>query len=162
LQSHRVTYTSHREAFYAVLGFEAAKLQPETTTAFLQALVKHFYFHVQKNFLELSLVSSNQLGSHSAVVYLWGNGGHQYRYAWAHPVHAPFGQPLPMTCDGCGIFGTARPPSRKKQGLQESILKVGCSFCDRVSEFKKPDDLEFRIEDGDGIWIRTPVQLLSS
>ncbi|KAJ6556080.1 hypothetical protein B0H19DRAFT_1071213 [Mycena capillaripes] len=95
--------------FHALIGFEAAKLQPEITMSFLAAVIKKFYFHNQKNFMDDCLAVSSHLGSHSGVVYLYGNGESHYRYIWAHPVRAPFGVPLPLSC-ACGLVNTAMPP----------------------------------------------------
>lgn len=150
------------KSFWGLLGFEAAKLQPEITIAFLTAVIKKFFFHNQKNFLEDCLAVSSHMGSHSAVVYLRGNGKAPYRYVWAHPVHAPFGMPTPLSCI-CGMVGSAiAPPTRKRkrQELRAEKLEVHCEMCTHVRKFRMPDDFEFRVEDGDGIWGRMPLKFL--
>ncbi|KAF8206626.1 hypothetical protein K438DRAFT_1962961 [Mycena galopus ATCC 62051] len=154
------TWFKDSKSFWSLVGFEAGKLQPEVTTSFLQSIVCQFYFSL-KNFLHGCLASSNQLGSHSAVIYLSGDGTMQYRYAWAHPVHSPFGQPIPLSCK-CGLVGTAAPGHRNKgqrQDLRQEIVKVACSVCRHVSTFQMPMNLEFIIEDGDEIWTRMPLIL---
>ncbi|KAJ7911394.1 hypothetical protein B0H13DRAFT_2328364 [Mycena leptocephala] len=135
------------KSFWGLLGFEAAKLQPEITIAFLTAVIKKFFFHNQKNFLEDYLAVSSHLGSHSAVVYLRGNDKAPYRYVWAHPVHAPFGMPTPLSCI-CGMVGSAiAPPTRKRkrQELRAEKLEVHCQMCPHVRKFWMPDDFEFRV-----------------
>lgn len=167
-------------AFHALIGFEAEKLQPEATAFILIAVIKEFFYHHKDHFIIDCLVSSGSLGSHTGVVYLDADPKHSRRYLWAHPVRAPFGEPLGLSCPDCGMPNSAMPPppsistkrmragakgkvnalERKFKSLRADVIKVHCAFCSLVRTFNKPADLIFTDkDDGGGAWAHRKLEL---
>ena len=155
----QISLTIYRKAFYALLGFEAPKLQPESTTFFLAAVMRHFYFHGQPNFIGACLTATGGLGSHSGIFYLRSDGNMPRRYVWAHPVIAPFGGRFPGMCSFCGgVLSAAPPPKlrgkcRHRQDLRAKIVKVHCIYCPEICTFTQPTDFSFtEYEESGGVW----------
>ncbi|KAJ7453373.1 hypothetical protein B0H11DRAFT_2072005 [Mycena galericulata] len=123
------------QSFYALLGFEAEKLQPEATSMFLMNVIKQFYYHVNGSFLEDSLDASG-LAMHSGVVYLRSDGKNPRRYLWCHPTRAPYGEPLPASCMHCGSVICMKPPGRfpkRFRSIASSVTQFGCLQSPKIS-----------------------------
>ncbi|KAJ7898162.1 hypothetical protein B0H14DRAFT_2557206 [Mycena olivaceomarginata] len=144
--------------FYCLIGFESDKFQPASSGHFLLALLERFYVEGSPTFLANCLGQAGPLTSHSGIVYLRGNGEKPQRYLWAHPVRAPFGVPVPISCL-CGVPNGMRVPQGSgHQDLFSSALKLECTYCRRSQTFSKPADLVFtsKMAEG-GIWVYRPL-----
>lgn len=127
------------------------------TSYFLLRVMESFYFNKNPNFINMCLSGSGNLGSHSGIVYFRGDGTKPRRYLWSHPVRAPFGRPVPISCTSCSSVFCLSPAQKLniKERLDpfSEIVELWCEFCSHVLMVEKPEEFEFtKIAEADGVW----------